>query len=292
MTSESDRLNPELIQDYIDNRLGDATREEIEAYLDRNPEARRRVDAYREQEQALRRLYDGVLDEEIPDRLRAVAHRAVGRRERRGPRGPWALLATAAMAAGMLSLGGIAGWALRGDLQRQNAVQVASDDFLQRASSAFAAYATPNAPWSESTSVSFSDISGWLKQTLGVPIAESALASAGFEFVTARPLPYPNGQAGELVFRNSQGQRLTLYFQMHMSPTGSGAPASASGQPQGTFVQRDKLSIYYWQKDPVAVALIGPLQQQSLIALAESLFQPETFQPQKPTDSGQPKVEM
>ena len=60
---------------YVDNALDRNRRRVVEEELAKKPEVRRVVEAYRGQILKLRRLYDPILAEPVPDRLRALVHR-------------------------------------------------------------------------------------------------------------------------------------------------------------------------------------------------------------------------
>ncbi len=293
MTFEGNSPAPELIQDYIDGQLDAATRRQVETYLDEHPGARERVEAYRAQGAALHDLYDDVLGEEVPERLLAATRRWSGGASDAAPRGGggggsqwrWTHLATAAMMVGMLGFGVVSGWALRGNLVQHDALQAASNDFLHQAANAFSLYSTPGTPWSDNDTTDFAALLGWMQDTLRVDIAESALESAGYSFVSGRPLPLSSGLAGEVVFRDTDGRRLTLYFHLRGGPGEQASFAGPDHAPPGTYVRRDGLSIYYWQSEPVSIALMGPLEEDTLVELASSLFQraaPDAPAPEMP----------
>ncbi len=86
---------------YVDGLLPQARRPEVEAYLAAHAEDAQRVRAWREQNQALRDLFDPVLAESLPARVRRPD---LTRRMR-------PVLRYAAVA-GWLALGGVAGWNL------------------------------------------------------------------------------------------------------------------------------------------------------------------------------------
>lgn len=87
---------------YVDGLLPLVRRAEIDAYLALRPVEARRLQAYTQQNQALRALYDPVLDEAVPAPL------AAPRRRRQ-----WRLRRYAAMLLIALA-GAAAGWLARG----------------------------------------------------------------------------------------------------------------------------------------------------------------------------------
>jgi anti-sigma factor RsiW len=113
------------LQAYVDGRLPSAREPAVRAWLAAQPEAARRIVAYRAQADALRQALDGIAEEPVPALLDLRLQ--VSRRTR------WAGLrpaASAACAAALLLAGGAGGWALRGrrcrrrpGLQRSRAKQ-------------------------------------------------------------------------------------------------------------------------------------------------------------------------
>jgi len=67
------------LQAYVDRQLTPERQREIEAYLARRPEEAQRVDSYLAQKRELRALFNPVLEEPLPQRLRLAAR----------PRTPW-----------------------------------------------------------------------------------------------------------------------------------------------------------------------------------------------------------
>ena len=81
MSDETQITDAEL-QAYADGRLGEERSRAVEAWLAARPEDAERVAAYRRLGEELRRAYDPVLDEPLPDWLA----RAPRRRNLRPPR--------------------------------------------------------------------------------------------------------------------------------------------------------------------------------------------------------------
>ena len=84
---------------YVDAVLPPARAAEVEAYLAERPDEAARVASYREQAHALRREFDQVLDEPVPERLR--------------PPPPARALRRYAAVLAWIVLGGAIGWQLQ-----------------------------------------------------------------------------------------------------------------------------------------------------------------------------------
>lgn len=107
MTTPRDPIGEIDLQAYVDDLLDPRRRAEVEALLAADPETATRIADFRAQRTAIRRLYDPVLDEPVPERLRAMLHRPARRI------GPMLLRLAAAVALTLAA--GYGGWWMRGD---------------------------------------------------------------------------------------------------------------------------------------------------------------------------------
>ena len=69
-------VSEEDLQAYADGALDEGLRAGVEAYLAEHHDDAARVQAWRELNAALRATYNPVLDESVPERLRAVRRRS------------------------------------------------------------------------------------------------------------------------------------------------------------------------------------------------------------------------
>jgi anti-sigma factor RsiW len=72
MTQPGRPINDEDLHAYIDGRLDAARRLAVAIYLAGHPREAARGEAFRAQKEAIRALFDHVLDQPVPDRLREV----------------------------------------------------------------------------------------------------------------------------------------------------------------------------------------------------------------------------
>ena len=89
---------------YVDGALPEARRAEVEAYLAARPQEAGRVQDYRQQNEALHRLFDPVIDEPVPERLETPL----------SVRRNFFSMRYAAAAMAWMVLGGVIGWQLGG----------------------------------------------------------------------------------------------------------------------------------------------------------------------------------
>jgi anti-sigma factor RsiW len=69
------RPSDEQIQDYVDGRLGGRELAAMAAYLLTHPGLASEIESLRRQSEALRQVGEEILDEPVPERLRAVIRR-------------------------------------------------------------------------------------------------------------------------------------------------------------------------------------------------------------------------
>ena len=283
MTDQSEQIDPELINDYVDGELDAETRLMVERYLEAHPDERERVTIYRAQSSALRDGYASVLNEPIPDALMDVIDRnwpetpPTAATQPRKPR-PMPPLAWAASAVLALAIGGATGWFVRGDAIQHEAQRLAMEMFLEEALNSYAMYANEDSPWHEAGALNDRDAFGeWFKdeRELDVPIPD--LGDEGYSFVGGRALPSSGGeQSGQMIYKNDDGEMVALHFQYR--DRGDGDPsvqaAAMSEHSSGQFLERDELSVYYWSDDSGSsnYALLGPLDQDGLKSLGEKLL--------------------
>jgi anti-sigma factor RsiW len=290
MNDRSDSLSPELLSDYVDGELDEPTRRGVEARVRENPVDRERLRDYQAQSETLHRAYASVLDEPVPDRLMEVLERSdAGEEEdaadRHAPTRPvpwqwprWGGMLSGAMAAGLaLAVGGVAGWVVRGYMIEQEAQMVAREMFLQEAIKSYSLYATDDSSWQHAGLQSDREKFGeWFQsdQELEIPVPD--LSDDGYSFVGGRPLPDSNGLAGQMLYRNEEGNTIVLYFQ-YMEGSGRGDRLMTSRPTEGggsIFEYNDELSAYYWTSDSgkASYAVLGSMGQDALASLGQRVL--------------------
>jgi hypothetical protein len=138
----------ETLMAYADGELDEARRAAISTALEQDPELARRVAAHRALRTEVAGAFSSVIDQPVPDRLRAAAHGPASAepvrdpkprgnvvqfpsRGSRAPGAPWRAREWTAMAASLV-LGGLIGWQFMarsaGDVTTQGGALVASGD--------------------------------------------------------------------------------------------------------------------------------------------------------------------
>ena len=296
------------LQAWVDGRLAQERRADIDRYLEHHPQEAARLRAYRQQNVALRSLYSPVLDEAIPRgmlrprgwqrygwplrryaasvalmlssaALGWVAHGSFG-----GPHGSAdgapASLADARGAAGSpagTSAGNSAG-NLPGAMAENGARQRAPGadappggtpaSLAHRAALAHRVYAPEVRHPVEVGADQQEHLVAWLSKRLGTPLHPPRLAPLGYELVGGRLLPGDNGPVAQFMYTDASGQRLTLYV----------SSGQAGNRDTGFRYARDGgLSVFYWIDGSYGYALSGALGKAELSQIANAVY--EQLQP-------------
>lgn len=291
----------DLLHAYVDGQLDPARRIEVEAWLAEDEAAAARVDAYRAQNAALHHLFDPVLKEPLDGEIAAFAERLgdrlAGRERPRWWLEPgWQRLA-ASVAFVAVGLG--AGWLGHGQMATPSAVErPAAPSFAEEATQAHTFYA--NSRFEVEMGGDDQDaLNAWLSERLGRAVFAPDLTSVGYKLKGGRSLPTDSGAVVLYMYETSDGARLTLVAGMARQPQ----------QPQQaavSFAKRGDISSFYWTEGPLSYALVGRMDRDPLIGVAQLIHHklkggpphsgppqnqpaPETQQPPPQTDPAMPQ---
>jgi anti-sigma factor RsiW len=207
--------------------------------------------------QGLHQLYDPVLDEPVPEYLRA----RVAQRSR------WRMAATAAgwVAVG-LAAGTVAGW----QLHASRAVAIAQAEvpgFVKRAAVAHAVYSPEVRHPVEVGADQEPHLVAWLSKRLGAPLRAPKLDNVGigYALVGGRLLPGENGPVAHFMYQCKEGKRLTLYVR-----------ANAVGNPETAFryAAEGNVRVFYWIDRKLGYAISSAdISREDLLAVADAVYQ-------------------
>ena len=258
MTMDREAVDDELLSAWVDGELDDQPeqRERVEAWLREHPQDAARVRQWVADRDALHQRLAPELDATLPPRLRALV---LG-----PPPGPARGGLRAAMAAGLLLLGGVAG-ALPGRQwpADEPAAPFAStpSGWVQRAAFAHSVY-VPEPRHAVEVKAQEEHLARWLTRRIDVPVKLFDLREFGFELVGGRLLPDGPGKSAQLMYQDAQGLRVTVYLRK----PDEGTDAAFRYERQGD------LGMFYWVESGAGYALVGALPKEQLLALAESIY--------------------
>ena len=248
MNSQKAAVSELDLHAYVDGRLSEERRAEVEAYLTASAQESERVRAYQEQNKILRALFDSVLDEPIPPKWQSS-------------RRHWSFpLRPVAAASVCIIVGGLLGWVLRGEYTGRSAKRV---DFARQAAMAHAVY-TPEVRHPVEVSAQQEEhLIGWLSKRLGAPLKAPHLLDLGYELVGGRLLPGDQGPVAQFMYQDKNGQRLTLYIK---TDAGTGRETAFRFSQEGT------VGVFYWIDRQLSYALSGELRKTELLQVADAIY--------------------
>lgn len=236
---------------------------EVETYLRQHPEEAARVRDYAAQNTAIRRLFNPVLSEPVPERLQAVLD------YRRG----WALgpVARAAIALGLILAAGFTGWVIG---QRGQSAPWPMQAFVdQMLMTDEHPYLTSRSDFNQALDQAMEERTqplDWLSHQIAVSLQPPDLTSQGFTLVEKRLVAANDPQAVQIMYATSSGRRLSLFLRTRWQDE----------PPQFRFAENDGVTMVYWLEGPLAYALAGQLDRQEMVDVVQTLRTSMRHQPQ------------
>lgn len=249
------------LQAYVDDCLPDSRCADIEAYLAARPEDAERISAYRRQNAELRKCFDPVLDEPVPQRIAHAAKQPAGSGWQRLP------VFRIAAAAAWIGLGALLGWNLRDSpaaaektVLQSPALQTVA--FMRSAALAHATFVPEKRHPVEVTADQEAHLVQWLSNRLGKALRVPALTEQGYALVGGRLLPNEGGPAAQFMYEDPRGGRLTLYLK-----------TSAEGSDTAfRFAEENGVGVFYWVDGNFGYALSGSLGKPRLLEMAKVVY--------------------
>lgn len=256
MTGSQPQITEADLISYVDGRLDDPRRDAVAAHLAANPYDARKVDAWQKQNAALAALY-GRLDEgALPANLDVIRIK----RRIRSERAHWRNLAAASIV--VLAVGLAGGWLGHGLVQQdgQETQSVVAD-----ATQAHRLFASEILHPVEvrADAEDPSSLQKWLSKRLDRKLNIPDLRRHGLQLVGGRILPSASGAAGQLMYEDATGQRVTLYI----------VPAADSEDTAMRYSNVGSLETISWDDETVRCALVGDLEPKRLDAIAKDMYQ-------------------
>lgn len=250
---------------YTDGELDSVRRVEVEAYIAEHPDAAEEVQQYKKIEQDLHGLFDGVLNEPIPENLIPTSELVPGK--------SW--LSThfraAAMISGMIVSVAI-GWYMNDYLSVDSTTIIANatdshtrtyNNLIQPAAFAHTVYSSdkrrPVEIWGEEKN----DLNKWVSNRMKADIEAPELTGQGFELVGGRLLPSTNRMAAQFMYQNDDNERITLYIRRGVWD---------NKEKVHKYMEQDDVGTFYWIDGPMGYAVSGSVQKDQLIAVAKAVL--------------------
>jgi anti-sigma factor RsiW len=267
MTTRQTSIDEDEFQAFVDGQLLPEQRRAVMAYLAATPDDAARMTDYRNLNEALHLLYDEVLYEPLPNRLRVERYR--GRRSwlqrvrnwfGSGRIGMIPRLAGIAMLSGASAFGG---WSLHGQYYSVD-IETPAMSFTRQAAAAHLLYAPDLRHPVEFGADQQDSLLVWLSDRLGQTVHGPDLQKVGFALVGGRLLPALGQPAAQLMYENADAQRITLYIQGRWNAPPGAQDGTVSAAPSDSGI-----SMVYWIEGPLAYALIGKLDREQLFSTAK-----------------------
>ncbi|MCX7960353.1 MAG: anti-sigma factor [Burkholderiales bacterium] len=210
-------------------------------------------DTLRALSQALHELYDPVLAEPLPERLRVA-----------GERGRWRALGRAAVLVALgAALGALAAWQILGE-RAQPPVSTDAPAFARRAAIAHAVYSPEVRHPVEVGADQEAHLVAWLSKRLGAPVRAPKLEDVGYSLVGGRLLPGDDGPVAQFMYQCKQGTRVTLYVR---------ADGRDHGETAFRYQSEGKVGVFYWIDRRFGYALASSdLPRERLLSVAEAVY--------------------
>lgn len=255
MKSGDNQITDADLHAYVDGQLSQEHRSEVERYLERHPEERRRMLSYRALNEALQKHYLAIAEEPVPERLRRrlpvrVRFRAAG-------------IGRVAAAATWLMIGGILGAVLQSRLAPSGAIGVEAD-LIRPAAFAHAVYTPERRHPVDVTADQEEHLVDWLSRRLHTQIRAPDLTGLGYHLVGGRLLPSTNRMAAQFMYEDAGGERITLYVR-----TGVWENAEIAFR----YAYENGVGVFYWIDGAKGYAVSGQLDKQTLLRVTTAVYQ-------------------
>lgn len=262
-------MNPNTISEnelhaYVDRALPETERTIVEDYLAGHPDEAQRVGDYQTQNQALKALFNRILDEPIPEYLQALALAPKNAGTVKSTRSILSRWSLERIAAGLVIaiLGGAAGWLAHDQLPPTETLATMVP--LPRQAAIAHAVFTPDVRRPvEVSGQQEEQLVAWLTKRIGTPVKPPKLGPLGYELVGGRLLPGNIGPVAQFMYQDASGQRLTLFL----------STENTTNQDTAfRFAQEGQVNVFYWIDGKFGYALSGTLDKSELAQLATAVY--------------------
>jgi anti-sigma factor RsiW len=103
----------------------------------------------------------------------------------------------------------------------------------------------------------------WLSKRLDQPLKAPDLGGLGFRLVGGRLLPGGEKPAGQFMYENASGRRLTLYVSTDLA---------GNHETAFRFAQERGANVFYWVDGLLGYALVADMDRGPLLQAAETVY--------------------
>jgi anti-sigma factor RsiW len=247
-------ISEEELQALVDDRLDHAQLAYVARYVQEHPDVARRVAAYRDQREALRKALASVTAEPLPPALdlqALIAQRLAQRRM------PWRAAAAVLLA---FVLGGAGGWYLRfGAPEPTLSISLLSEQAVAN----HMVYTADKRRPTELGADQRDDLARWVSNRLNHKVAPPDLTADGYTYIGGRLAATPDGPAGLFMYDDKQGVRLTVFV----------LPLNGAENSPMQHVESAKVDGVAWIDKGIGYTVVGKLPQPELQRLADQVRQ-------------------
>lgn len=236
---------------YVDGVLEPERRAEVAVYLADHPEVARRIAAFSDQRDLLRKALAPVADEPLPPQLNLS--RIIEKRQRRPSPAWWAVAAML-----MLSIGGVGGWVMRGSLQVPPTGLAA---LAQEAAYSYHVYAPDRIRPVEMRASDSAQLVQWVSSRLKQPVKLPDLTGSGYRLMGGRLIATSHGPAAMFMYDDDRGNRLVVLTRPMASEQSAPMAPHSGGDVSG----------FAWADDGMGYSLVGPSAAESLKPIADEV---------------------
>lgn len=264
-------LTEDDIHAFVDGQAAPDKLAALQARLAQDPAAQATVMKWQQQRNALRGLYEHVLDEPVAATLTAAARQTAASQQEINQWWRWGGMAASVMLA--FGVGWFSHTAWRGEWQNSSSrvamtKALATQNFVRQASLAHGVYSPEIRHPVEVTAAEQDHLVQWLSKRVGKPLKIPNLTTQGYELVGGRLLPGEAGARAQFMFQNTAGTRITLYLgAVDKAPSGAD-----SRETSFHFAAEGPILSFYWIDRGFGYALAGQVPRDALMKLAEAVY--------------------
>ena len=235
----------------MDRILEPERQAEVAVYLEGHPDVARRVAAFSDQRDLLRKALAPIADEPLPPQLNLS--RIIENRRRRPLPVWWAIAAML-----MLSIGGLGGWVVRGSLQAPSGGLAL---LAQEAADSYKVYASDRVRPVEIRASDSTQLVQWVSNRLHQPVKLPDLTGSGYRLMGGRLVATSHGPAAMFMYDDDRGDRLVVLTRPMASDQSAPMAPHSGGDVAG----------FAWADGGMGYSLVGQAATEALRPIANEV---------------------